>query len=290
MTSTTQYNAENSLLFNHFAMNTTFAIRFPKVLNETHDLAAIAGNCFQEVDRLEDLFSRFREESEIAQINRLKTGEQLILHEDTYRILQQGFELYMLTDGLFNITIGAHTWTKDYHEQAASFVVNDEGAFSLDPDRPIIYCLQEGRQFDLGGIGKGFALDQLRQMLSGLSIPSALLCAGNSTYLAIGDGKWEIALTATKASHSIALEKGALSVSGSTIQGSHIVNPFSLSSDKYQAENLWLTTKEATYADAFSTACFLLDRESLKDFLRQQQEIDKVFVEEKESKEINQLK
>jgi len=290
MTSNTAYNTKNSLLFNHFAMNTTFAIRFPKALSKTHDLAAIAGNCFQEIDRLEDLLSRFREESEIAQINRLKTGEQLILHEDTYHILKQGFELYMLTNGVFNITIGAHTWTKDHQEQATSFTVNDEGAFSLDPERPIIYCIQEGRQFDLGGIGKGFALDKLKKMLSSLSVSSALLCAGNSTYLAIGEGTWEIALTATKASHKIILEKATLSVSGSTIQGSHIVNPFNLSSDKYEAENLWLITKEASYADAFSTACFLLDRENLKDFLSQHQEIDKVFIEEQESKEIIQLK
>jgi len=286
----TQYTTQNSLLFNHHAMNTTFAIRFPTTLANTYELEAIAGNCFQEIDRLEDLLSRFREESEIAQINRLKTGEQLILHEDTYRILQQGFELYMLTQGIFNITIGAHTWSEEHKDKGDSYAINDKGAFSLDTERPIIYCIQEGRQLDLGGIGKGYALDQLKKILANLSIPSALLCAGNSTYLAIGEGQWDISLTGEQEQQKITLENMALSVSGTSIQGSHIVNPFAIEDCTYSSLNLWLTCNEASYADAFSTTCFLLNNEELKSFLEQNSNITSVFVEASESKQIMQIK
>jgi len=286
----TQYTTQNSLLFNHFAMNTTFAIRFPKSLGKEHQLEAMAGNCFQEIERLEDLLSRYREESEIAQINRLKTGEQLILHEDTYRILQQGFELYMLTQGIFNITIGAHTWSEEHQDNAASYQVNDEGAFSLDPEKPIIYCIQEGRQLDLGGIGKGYALDQLKKILLGLNIPSALLCAGNSTYLAMGEGQWEISMTGEQEHQKITLEDKALSVSGTSIQGSHIINPFAIKENSYSSLNLWLTCKEASYADAFSTTCFLLSHDDLKHFLDHNEQIASVFVEKADTKQIKQIK
>ena len=43
-------------------------------------------------------------------------------------------------------------------------------------------CIQEGRQLDLGAVGKGYALDRLKKMFESVAISSALLCAGNSTY------------------------------------------------------------------------------------------------------------
>ena len=58
------------------------------------------------------------------------------------------------------------------------------GGFMIDPGQPLITCLAEGREIDLGGIGKGFALDRLREILVDWEIAGGLLSAGARTQLA----------------------------------------------------------------------------------------------------------
>ena len=60
---------------------------------------------------------------------------------------------------------------------------------------PAITCEEPGREIDLGGIGKGFALDQLKQLLTEWDADDALLAAGASSLLAFGPSAWPVDLT-----------------------------------------------------------------------------------------------
>ena len=51
----------------------------------------------------------------------------------------------------------------------------------------------------------------------------------------------------------------ALSVSGADVQGEHIVSPLATKSASTVRSKLWVLHKEASYADAWSTACYLMD-------------------------------
>ncbi|MDP4878672.1 MAG: FAD:protein FMN transferase, partial [Opitutales bacterium] len=132
------------------------------------------------------------------------------------------------------------------------------GQLMVDPDRPAIHCAEPGREIDLGGIGKGFALDKMRSVIEEMGIESALLSAGASTQLAFGEEAWEIELRGDNDTLKLSLQNQALSASGTSIQGSHIISPRD-SHTNYQFPRLWLTHSSATMADAFSTAVLLMN-------------------------------
>jgi thiamine biosynthesis lipoprotein len=134
----------------------------------------------------------------------------------------------------------------------------------VDPDRPAIHCVEAGREIDLGGIGKGYALDRIVPLLRDLGIKSGLVAAGTSTQLAFGEITWKIQLTGSINLPIVELKNQALSVSGIGIQGSHIVSPRQTESTQYAQERVWVSHEEAAYADAWSTACLLMTESELE--------------------------
>ena len=120
------------------------------------------------------------------------------------------------------------------------------------------HCLEAGREIDLGGIGKGFALDAMRGLLEDWGIKAALLSAGASTQLAFGEHAWPIELIGDKEQRRISLQNEALSASGTGIQGSHIIPPGG-NPENLPFERVWVIRNTAALADAWSTALILMD-------------------------------
>ncbi|MEM6883949.1 MAG: hypothetical protein AAF571_02880, partial [Verrucomicrobiota bacterium] len=61
--------------------------------------------------------------------------------------------------------------------------------------------------------------------------------------------------------------------SGIQIQGNHLVHPDSPDEIGLPLKQVWLAHPQATYADAYSTACLLMHPEELADFSSSQPEI-----------------
>ena len=268
----------NWKIFGHYAMNTQFAIRFPQIQANSRDLLIIAQACFEEIDRLENLFSRYLEDSEITQINQLNTGQSLILNDDTYQILKISFELSQQSEGFFDVTLGNYTLPQKLSQEP--ILLSPEPSFSIDLVRPVLSCLKKGCSLDLGAIGKGYALDCCREILLSLGIESALLSAGNSTYLTLGTEPWEVVLRGSADQQKIVLKEEALSASGTAIQGSHIINPQKPNQRNYFTENLWVKAKTATYADATSTLCMIAPREIILSLKAQEQYFTELYIED----------
>lgn len=253
-------------------MNTLFTLRLG--LSDAERAAAVAGQCFRQLEELESLLSRYREDSEITAINTLAAGRSLLLHEETWGCLRLALEAYELTGGLFDITLGALT-DPERIENPADLC----GCLQLNPERPEIICIEEGRQLDLGGIGKGHALDRMANTLHELGVGEALLSAGASTHLAMGQTVWPVELKATAETRIVMLPGGfSLSASGTGIQGDHIVHP--LRDAALFPKRAWTVASSAAFSDAFSTACFLARDEERRTFLRQIPALSGVFVED----------
>lgn len=251
-------------LFTHDAMNTTFSLH----LCEPDETSArsMAQECFDRLDILENTLSRFIDGSDVSRINQLQAGETLYLNEACHQCLLAALDGYVQTAGLFDITLGRHIEHRKsgYNTPRPAIA----GKLIIHPDIPAVTCEEPGREIDLGGIGKGFALDSLRDLLSNWGAEGGLLTAGASSLLAFGPQPWPIDLAGSQETVRITLHNEALSASGTGIQGSHIIHP---AGDEAMpitpCTRLWVTAPTAAVAEVWSTALMLLDPGEILGFI-----------------------
>jgi thiamine biosynthesis lipoprotein len=261
--------------FAHEAMHTTFHLR---ICDTNPDLARdMARECFEHLEFLENHLSRFIDGSDISRINHLRAGETLYIDEVTHRCLLLALDGHARTGGLFDITLGSRI---RHQKEDLGHAPPLTGQLVIHPDIAAVTCDVPGRELDLGGIGKGFALDQLHQLLLDWGAEAAMLSAGASSLLAFGPHAWPIDLTGDEESIRILLQSQALSASGTGIQGSHIIHPAGESAmPAAPCHRLWVTTPTAAEAEIWSTALMLLDPESIENFIAGEPSIQTVHLD-----------
>lgn len=264
-----------AVLFTHEAMNTVFSLHLRGVDPGTAREVSI--ECFALIDLLESRLSRFIESSDVSRINALAAGETLFISEECHRCLILAVQAHADTGGLFDITLGRRI----EHRKSGAAGPEPElaGRLVIHPDRPAVTCDVPGREIDLGGIGKGFALDLAGGVLSEWGIEDALITAGASSMLALGGGAWSVDLTGDAGSTRIQLQGEALSASGTGIQGSHIVHPGGPDfMPRECCRRVWVTAPAAAVAEVWSTALMLVEVGEMAEWTSGA-EIGRVFAE-----------
>src|ERR1700757_1688551 len=135
--------------FNHAAMATHFQVRIN--CDERIYAAQAAQAAFDLVDSLEARLSRFRSNSDITRIADLAPGEKMRLSEPAFACLQVAEQMEQATHRAFCATPAALKSQLSLPQ------------WSLLPDEQSILCVSGQLQFDLGAIGKGFALDRMAE-------------------------------------------------------------------------------------------------------------------------------
>ena len=244
--------------FNHRAMATYFEVR---IADEERDYAAQAAQAALDlVDKLESRLSRFRSSSDMAQIAQLAPGERMRLSEPAFACLEIAKKMELATRGAFSATA------------AALQTQTSVPQWRLRPEEQSIVCESGRLQFDLGAIGKGFALDRMAELLRSRDCLSFLVVAGGSSILA-GDAPkdspgWSCGLGEDNATQRLFLRHASLSGSGLAVKGNHIVDPRTGQSALRQ-NRAWALTDTAAESDALSTACMVLSELELKQVLAQ---------------------
>ena len=245
--------------FTHEAMKTTFTLRLMHA--QAKHASDAANQAFALIDEIENVLSRYKSGSDVSQINQMQSGQTLFISETCYECMRIALKIYIDSDGLFDITLGRQI---EHQKNAMTGVVPSiEGQLMVDPDRPAIHCVEAGREIDLGGIGKGYALDRIVPLLRDLGIKSGLIAAGASTQLAFGENSWKIELTGSTSMPMVELKNQAISVSGISVQGSHILSPRQADLTQNLHTRVRVIHEEAAYADAWSTACLLMTESEL---------------------------
>lgn len=185
--------------YTHEAMKTTFTLRL--VSKDTTQAKKAAFACIARIDEIESRLSRYYHGSDVWQINHMQSDQSIFISEDCHDCLLRALEAHQATSGLFDITLGRLI---EHRKQSMPGVSPAPmGQLMIDPKRPAVHCIEQGREIDLGGIGKGFALDRMAEICKDWEITSGLLSAGASTQLAFGEKAWGITLQGDHSTHLV---------------------------------------------------------------------------------------
>lgn len=215
-----------------------------------------------EVDRLDEQMSLFRPGSELCEINRRAAREDVLVEPRLYRLLLRAQELWRDTEGAFDIAVEPLMEAFGFYEGR----VDPRRAKRISGMKHVrlrdgkIRFTRAGVALDLGGIGKGFAVDRAAAVLRDAGATRALLHGGSSTIYAIGD--WEVGLVDRgRRIDTVKLRDEALSTS-SSFEQNHILDP--RTGKPVDGRCAWAFSTSATDADALSTAFVILGKDWAK--------------------------
>ena len=107
-----------------------------------------------------------------------------------------------------------------------------------------------------------------------------LLTAGASSFLACGPGDWPVELTGEQTVLPISLTRQALSASGTSTQGDHIVHPGGTGAmPSHPATRVWVLAASAALAEIWSTALMLVAPKDMPDFIAANPDITAAYAE-----------
>ncbi len=152
--------------FSHEAMATVFEVL--GVHADARYAAQAAHAAFDLADRLERDLSRFLPNSDVARINHLAAGDTARVSGSTMECLVIARHMFDVTGGAFDVSIGTGL-----------------PSLELDADDCVVRATTGGVRIDLGGIGKGYAVDLMAELLEEWGLGPALVHGGFSSVLAL---------------------------------------------------------------------------------------------------------
>ena len=239
-------------------MATHFQVRI--ACDEKAYAAQAAQQAFDLLDSLESCLSRFRINSDIARAAGLEPGEKMRLSEPAFACLSMAQHIEQVTRSAFCATPAALKTQTRLPE------------WDLHPEDLSILCVSGRLEFDLGAIGKGFAVDRMAELLNHWDCSSFLLIAGGSSILA-GDAPpnapgWSCGLGDDNASQRFFLTHASLSGSGLAVKGTHILDPRT-GQAALRKNRAWVVADTAAESDALSTACMVLNETDIEEVFAQ---------------------
>ncbi len=284
------------------AMATEFEILLPF---GTPNGQAAAEAALDLIDRLEDQLSVYREHSEVSRLNAVAANGPVEVEPGLFNLLELAARITRETAGAFDVATGALTKAWGFYRRQGRVPTPTERAdamsrtgtryLALDPDRRTVKYLRRGLEINLGGIGKGYALDRAAELLQReWSITSALLHGGSSSVRALGtlpghDLGWPIALRhpwqPERHLKTVYLADRALGTSAATFQHfeyngrrlGHVLDP-RIGWPAEGVEQVSVIAKRAAEADALSTALFVLGLEAAGRFCQTRPEIGAILL------------
>ncbi|MCL5279900.1 MAG: FAD:protein FMN transferase [Planctomycetes bacterium] len=267
--------------FAHQAMATTFEAIIQYEDRTYAQQAARAA--FDEVDRIEGHLSRFLETSDVTRINHLAAGQPIQLSLDTFECLKISVEVCAETGGAFDVTVGflvdcwldkAKKMPRTPTPEELQFARAHTGMDLILFDEPThaVALVDSPVRVDLGGVGKGYAVDRMADLLREWSIDRALIHGGFSSVLALdppqGMVGWPVTLSDPKdRRRTLArVQLAGASISGSGVEkGRHIIDPRTGEPAEGKSAS-WSIAPDAARADAFSTAFMIMTSDEVKDY------------------------
>lgn len=242
----------------------------------------LSDEVFELFGDLDNRLSTYKSDSEISQLNRhLELNASAV----TRKVLERSWEMWRLSDGAFDVTIGAVThgaYRFGYdNEQLPSKIQLQKsqkrvGGYRMKIEENRVTLLPD-TIIDLGGIGKGYAVDLAMNLLNQKGVSNAVVaasgdigCWGECT-IEIQDPFHPSGHIATIRS---ALPRLAVSTSGNYERyiknktHNHLINPKTGKSQQGYASITLIDTADNTRIDALATAVSVMETETAIEMLK----------------------
>jgi thiamine biosynthesis lipoprotein len=214
------------------AMGSTFGV----VLygEDRAHLDAAARAALDEAHRLDGLLSNYQADSEWSAVNRAAASRPVKVSEELFALLADCVRYSADSDGAFDITVGPlmRVWGFYRGEGALPKRGEVDGALRrvgyrhivLDRTAKTVRFGVPGLELDPGGIGKGYAVDRMAEVLAARGVTAALISASGSSIYGRGAPPdeprgWPVTIRSPKDGEAVAaeifLKDMAVSTSGS---------------------------------------------------------------------------
>ncbi len=235
--------------FNEPEMGVNFVIKLYSPDEVTAQNAARA--VYDRIEVLNSIFSNYDPVSELNHLTRNTVGKPVNVSSELFTVLHRAQILSSKTDGAFDVTMGPYIelWRKARRQNRLSDpellrkIAESVGYqnLKLNSHKQSVACLARGMHLNLGGIAKGWAVDEALEILRAHGIRRALCAASGD--IAISDAPpnkigWLVGVRSVGRQGSfydqmLNLKNCAVSTSGDTFQFveingkrySHIIDP-----------------------------------------------------------------
>ena len=265
--------------------------------------AVVPENLAQELkerlDQLNRIFSTYLKNSELTRLNRAATNQPQVLSSELYDVLALSRQLYQSTDKAFNPAVGplVDIWgfgavdtenrlpDAEQIEHALSAI--DFPRLVLNRENNVYAATKElPLQIDLSAVAKGYAVDQLAELLESTGIKNYLVEVGGEIRLG-GRNKngqyWRIGVEQPSLERSGAQKVLSLTDIGMATSGdyrnyiekdgvrySHTIDPRSGRPVINNLASVTVLHPKAATADALATAFMVMGQDAAMNYANQQ--------------------
>lgn len=214
------------------SMGTTFTIA--AYGEDRYAMDDAIDEAFQEAQRLELLLSNYRPDSEWSRVNRDAVRGPVPVSKELFDLLSRCLGYSQASEGAFDITVGPLMKIWGFYKGSGRIPHSAEiraaqtrvgyRHIHLDAQRRTVR-FDAPVEMDPGGIGKGYAVDKMVEVLQRKGVKSAIISAGRSSIYGIGTPPnesrgWRITIPDPRNSHKVVaeyfLKNESMSTSGST--------------------------------------------------------------------------
>lgn len=265
---------------------------------------ALIERCVQEVNRIEQLISEWTPSSEISKINQQAGKAAVTVSPEVYDLLERALALSDLTQGAFDLTFLAYYKYWDFkNPNFSTFDTAKIKALGAYVDYTKIQLLPQYQvqlpaqfQLGLGGIGQGYAVDRVKQLLLEAGVQNFVVNGSGDVY-AQGkdlDGKpWRVGIASPLDRERILrwlpVDNFAVVTSGTSERNfthkgklySHIIHP----KTGFPIQGLQSATVISPYtevADALATSLLILGKDLAFNLINQLPNTHCILIDETE--------
>ena len=176
------------------AMGTAFSI--VAYGEDRGKLQSAVSEGLEEARRLDELLSNYKPASEWSMVNREAANGPVHVSSELFQLLAACLEYSKESEGAFDISVGPLMKVWGFYKGTGHLPHRAEvwGALNLigyqniqlDAAHQTVRFAKKGVELDPGGIGKGYAVDRIAQILKDNGIQHGLVSGGGSSIYAIG--------------------------------------------------------------------------------------------------------